>query len=61
MHKKIIMEIAVDITTEDNISDTIRGLSEQLAYNIEPARLSVISAKCFAINSQMSLLDITKD
>lgn len=61
MRKKIIMQIAIDITTDDEISETIRGISEQLAYNIEPAKLKVISAVCSAVESQMSFLDIAKE
>lgn len=61
MRKIITMEIAIDITTDDNISETIKGLSEQLAYNIEPAKLFVISTKSCAVDKQMSLLDISRE
>lgn len=61
MRKIIIMTIAIDIETDDNISETIKGLSEQLAYNIEPAKLFVISTKCYAAEKQMSLLDISRE
>lgn len=60
MRKIITMEIAIDLTTDDNISETIKGLSEQIAYNIEPARLSVISTKCYAAQEQLTL-NIYKD